>query len=276
MVQYLVSTTMLPRAIGKDFTDYTAIPMVISQLEVDGVELVFLPEWDTRFAPITKTSADWDSCQKISVSDIANWIKQHQINVPSVHLNRDIGNLLCSNDLTLIKRGEKILEENLAAASTLKTEVVVLHLWDTYKNKIDIIELYNRVYEICKTYSLKLTIENIPLSDQTITTLQAWSILKKLMPDHYGFTLDLNWCSLYDNFEELLSMIKSIHNIHVQGYVNHHLNIIEPRVGNLDLMSSISRLKNLNYNKYITLELSKAADLSDFTQALKLIRRQFE
>ncbi len=272
MVQYLVSSAMLPKAIGKEFTDYTAIPIVYSQLEVDGIELVLLPEWDNHYPPITPTSADWNLCQKISGVEIINCFKQLQINIPSIHLNRDIGNLLCSNDQMLVERGQRILEENLEVASKLNSDIVVLHLWDTFKKQINIKDLFNKVYEVSQYFSVKLTIENIPISVQSINSLQAWSTLKKIMPNEYGFTLDLNWCSLYDNFEELLKEFSSIYNIHVQGYLNEHKRLV-PRVGNLDLMKSIDKLKSLNYNHYITLELSKVTDVSDFIQSLKVIRK---
>src|SRR5690554_5923438 len=157
MIQFIVSTASLPIAMGKEFTDFHAIPHACSKLDIDGVELAFLPEWDSSAPPITPTSSNWNTAQKVNVIDLANYIKKNAINVPSVHLNRDIGSLLCS-DMSNIKRGQKILEENLVAACLLNSEIAVLHLWDTYKEKIDINFLFKKVYEVSQKYPIKIAI----------------------------------------------------------------------------------------------------------------------
>lgn len=59
MKKYLVSRGVLPMAVGRPFFDYTAIPEALSTLAVDGLELVFLPEWDAEHPPLIPTSAEW-------------------------------------------------------------------------------------------------------------------------------------------------------------------------------------------------------------------------
>lgn len=274
MNKILVSSAILPKSIQHDFTDYTVIPQVVKQLDVDGIELVFLPEWDSDHPPLTPTSANWNTTPKINEHNLVNYILSHNINVPSIHLNRDIGNLLCSKDPNQIEIGQKILDQNLKACDLINADIAVLHLWDTYLQNINLTELFKRVYEVSQTYSVRLTIENIPISNQTINSEQAWSLLSEMMPKHYGFTLDLNWCSLYNNYHELIKYFDSIYNVHVQGFINQDKQLI-PRVGNLNLLACLENLKELNYNKYVTLEMNRVNDLSDFIQALKLIKRFF-
>ena len=147
-MQRLVSTATLPMAVGKAFFEYEGIYEASKQLDVDGVELVFLPEWDQRWAPVTPTSADWRTTPKATPLEIADMCLSLSISVPVVHLNRDIGTRLCSPDREDVLRGQNVLSENLAAASTLNSEIGVLHLWDTYAESIDTDKLFERVTEV--------------------------------------------------------------------------------------------------------------------------------
>lgn len=79
MQGYLVSTAVLPVGVGKQLFDYTGIPEGLGLLEADGVELVFLPEWNTSGPPLTPTSADWARTPKISVRDLAEYILSNGI-----------------------------------------------------------------------------------------------------------------------------------------------------------------------------------------------------
>jgi|SRR5690554_57867 len=270
MKKYLISTTILPNATGKHFYEYSSIPTVVKQLDIDGIEFVFLPEWDEISRPLTPTSADYNTIKKIKVHEVAEFIKASSIKVYSVHINRDVGNYLCSNDDGLILRGKQILNENLLGAKELKAELVVIHLWDTYNDALDINKLYKMVYEVSKQYSLKIAYENIPISDNTLSNYKVWKKLYNIIPENHGFTLDLNWCSFNNDFDKLITFIDKIYNIHVQGYLDN--NVLKPRFGNLDLLSCLKTLKENNYNNFITLELSKVCNIKECITAINLIR----
>jgi len=273
-MQRLVSTATLPMAVGKAFFEYEGIYEALKQLDVDGVELVFLPEWDQRWAPVTPTSADWSITPKVTPSEIADMCLSLGIAVPVVHLNRDIGTRLCSPDREDVLRGQNVLSENLAAASTLNSEIGVLHLWDTYAESIDTDKLFERVTEVCDDYRIRLAIENIPVSAVNYTVSDAWSRLCDIMPQHHGFTLDLNWCSLYDNFIELTAHLDRVLDVHVQGAVTTNSSgtrTMVPRVGRLDILDSLAKLCGMGYDRFATLELNRPTGLSDFEVALGMI-----
>lgn len=275
MKKYLVSTGVLPLCVGKDFYDYTGIIEAYKVLNVDGVELVFLPEWDSNHAPLTPTSANWGSTPKIKITDLIDLCIRNELSVPVVHINRDVGNMLCSENKETILEGQNILNENLSGASILKSKIAVLHMWDTYNKSLDLKKLFNKVYEVSSNYKIQVAIENIPISDKKLTQEKAWELLKSIMPQNYGFTLDLNWCSLYNNFVELKRYKNKILNVHVQGYLSlvreNHYTLV-PRVGNLDIINSLYELCRLGYDGYITLEMNKPEGENDFKRALKIIR----
>lgn len=276
MKRYLVSTGTLPMAVGKEFCDYQGIFEAIRELTVDGIELVFLPEWDRRHPPLTPTSADWNSTPKIEPSEVVDLCLAEGLSVPVVHINRDVGNMLCSTERERVLEGQRILGENLAGACVLGSKIAVLHMWDTYAESIDVEHLFSKVHEVAKDCQIQLAIENIPLSDRNLTMAKAWQLLREIMPEAYGFTLDLNWCSLYDNLAELKTHVDRVLDVHIQGAVS--LNddgacVIRPRAGQLDIVSSLAELCELGYDGFMTLELNRPKGLGDFKAALDLVRR---
>ncbi len=46
MVEYLISSTVLPIAVNESFTHYRAITEAFEKLDVSGLEFTFLPEWE--------------------------------------------------------------------------------------------------------------------------------------------------------------------------------------------------------------------------------------
>lgn len=272
--QVLVSTATLPMAVGRAFYDYEGIFEAYEKLNVDGAELVFLPEWDSSLPPVTPTSADWRITSRIEPSEIVDPCASRGIPVPAVHINRDVGTRLCSTSREDVLRGQSMLNENLTAASVVGSEIGVLHLWDTYSGSIDIVTLFDRVHEVSKDYEIKLAIENIPISDASLTISRVWEQLQEIMPQDHGFTLDLNWCSLYDNFAELVAHIDRIVHVHVQGAVSRTSDGAEtmvPRVGQLDILGSLTELCSMGYDRTITLELNRPTGLHDFEAALGMI-----
>lgn len=272
MNDILVSTGTIPLATKDNFSDYYVIESICSQLDIDGVEFVILPEWDQDNRPLTPTSAKWSESIKPSHDELLSYIKNTKLNPKVIHCNRDIGNYLCSNKEDMVTKGLRILDENLLFAKEIHANVAVLHLWDTYSNKIDIEKLFNMVFSVGKKYDFSLAIENIPISDKSLSQKAIWEMLESIMPPNYGFTLDLNWCSLYNNFNELILYHKRILNVHVQGNIS--ASGLRPRVGDLNLMDCLKTILLHGYQGYITLELCNPKEVKDFVEAIKLIKNE--
>ena len=93
--------------------------------------------------------------------------------------------------------------KNLVGASELGSEIAVLHLWDTFSKDLDLERTFDRAYKVSKHHQIRIAVENIPISDKKLTQETAWGLLTQMMPPDYGFTVDLNWSSLYNNFPQL-------------------------------------------------------------------------
>ncbi|MFW5946736.1 MAG: hypothetical protein ACOCTN_07710 [Candidatus Natronoplasma sp.] len=94
------------------------------------------------------------------------------------------------------------------------------------------------------------------------------------MAERHGFTLDLNWCSFYDNFADLKAFGDRILNVHLQGYVSEKNdgNTVKPRKGELEILRALEKFCGEDYDGYVTLELNKVQGLEDFRTALRLMK----
>ncbi len=273
MVDYLVSSTVLPIAVEESFTHYEAIPEAIEKLDVCGLEFTFLPEWDPSQPPLGRTAADWENCPKPTMDDIVDTVGR--INTPIVHINRDVGDMLCSEDEERVEKGMDILRENLETAERLGSEIAVMHLWDTRAEHLDLEELWGEVGSIAQDHEeISIAVENVPISDERLEVESAWDKLTDLMDKRHGFTLDLNWCSFYDNFEGLIAYRDKIMNVHLQGYVSRDDEEVtmKPKTGDLDILEALEEFCKSGYDDYITLEMNKLRGLEDYRTAVSLMK----
>ena len=273
MVRHLVSTTFIPMAVGEYFTDYKAIPDAFDRLDVSGLEFTFLPEWSTDRPPLGRTSAGWEDCPRPSYDDLIDTLEE--IPTPTVHINRDVGDMLCSKDEDIVERGKNTLEDNLAAAEKIGSDVAVIHLWDTRAEHIDLEDLWKKIEAIAERYDqISIAVENVPISAEKLDVEKAWRELDSLISERHGFTLDLNWCSFYDNFSELKEFKDRILNVHLQGYVSkeNDESTLKPRKGELDILRTLEKFCKEGYDRYITLEINKPGDIGYFKRAISLMK----
>jgi sugar phosphate isomerase/epimerase len=269
MKKYLIATSILPNVVGQEFYDYLAIPKAFKLLDLDGIEFVFLPEWEKEFLPITANS-NYLPVKNVSVDEVTTYIKESHTPVYTIQISSNVGNYLCSEEEELVLKGKDLLNENLRGAVNLNAELVVIRLWDTYLDVIDINKLFKMVFEVSKQYNLKITYENIPISDKSLSNYEVWKKLYAIMPENHGFTMDLNYCSLYDDFSKLQEFADKIYNIHVHGFIQN--NVLKPRFGNIDISSCLKSMKELNYDNFVTLELTRVSSIDECRIAIALMK----
>jgi hypothetical protein len=184
-----ISTAPLTALFGKPYYDLDTTIEVVQLLKttVDGVEFQNLAEWDStcppRDDPENERVFAWHRSRKYTRTEIQSVIQGVHINVLSVHANRDVGILLCSEDEDDIRRGENLMHASLSLAQTLGAGICVFHFWDPSK------------------------VENIPCNYQTPFELASrfrW------------VTLDIRWATKYDELEKFEN-VRNIVNIHLRG-----------------------------------------------------------
>lgn len=247
-----VSASPLTHIIKKPYYDLQSTIKVMNLLyhvkAVDGFEVQNLAEWCRENPPrddvTNERRAAWDRSPKYSPIDIKELLQG--LPILSVHANRDIGILLCSNDENDIARGKNLLHESLWLAERIGAPVCVFHLWDTWKPDFDILFLKTILCEAASHYpGVKASVENVPTHMKGVTPFD-------LVKDFEWITLDLRWAALYDEFDKFGSLINRIVNIHLRGKLQNGRWVLDRAP--FEFYGALTTIKNWGYQKLLTLE----------------------
>ena len=217
-------------------------------LECDGFELMLYETW-------------YDI-----LDTIASDIKTAKVNVPVVHADKFIGELLSRNEGDDYNTAISNFEKNCILASEIGAKLLVLHLWGGIPSDKNIkfnFECYPLLNEIAKKYSLLLTIENVVCNQQNPMT--HLNTLHSLYPD-ISFTFDTKMAAFHNEMDLLYepewkwlfseNFVRHIHlNDYAGGYKDwSNLRVSHPGEGHIDLERFFKHIKNLNYRDTFTLE----------------------
>ena len=210
----------LARLIGKPFYDLEAnvevMERVWAESVLDGFEFQNLAEWDAANPPRDegeRRPAYWTDSRKYAVDQIADTILETGLPILSVHANRDVGILLCSDRAEDFARGKRLVGESLWLASKVGADACVFHLWDTWKGAFDVGRLRGVLDEIAPRYpDVRASVENVPTHLPGRTPLD-------LASEFHWITLDLRWAALYDEWERFEALAGRIANVHLHGRV---------------------------------------------------------
>lgn len=213
-----LSTAQANNIAGKQYYDLFASIEFMKYMQqkdiIDGIEFQILEEWDAKVPPIDnreKRLVAWDNSLKYSIDDIAALLKEAGINILSVHAKRDIGLYLCSSIWNDVEEGKRLLDETLYFANKIGARLCIFHLWDTWKEEINIEFLYEILTKITSKYpTIKASIENVPTHMKGCTPFE-------LVKHFEWITLDLHWAALYNNLENFVKIKDKIVNVHLRG-----------------------------------------------------------
>jgi len=140
------------------------IRRIFSESVVDGFELQLEPEWDSENPPLTDADwADWTKTPKYTAEEIIELFKKESFPILSVHASRDVGSYLCSKREHDWEKGKRVIYDSLLVAESLKAEVCVFHLWDTWKTSFDVHRLGKTLLSVADQFpKVEASVENIP------------------------------------------------------------------------------------------------------------------
>ncbi|HOJ12475.1 MAG TPA: hypothetical protein PK733_18075 [Clostridiales bacterium] len=255
----LISLSIAPAiaAVGKQYCDLFGSIELMKDIEhrciIDGFEFQMLEEWDESTPPMDRQDRRLDvwlnSC-KHSVHKIISLIKETSLRILSVHAKRDIGIYLCSNKLSDVEEGKRLINEALRFASEINSPICVFHLWDTWKENFDI-DFLNEVFsKISLEYpNVKASIENVP------THLKGYTPYD-LAKQFQWITLDLQWAALYNEFEKFIELKDRIVNIHLRGELESSRWVMKDyQFDFYEVLNTI--IENWNYRGLLTMEPTK-------------------
>jgi hypothetical protein len=268
----LISVSSAPVAgLGdKEYYDLVGTVKVIREIlgesVVDGFELQLQPEWDSENPPLTDTDwADYTKTPKYTAEDITELLRKENLPILSVHASRDVGSYLCSEGERDWKKGKSVIYDSLFIAESLKAEICVFHLWDTWKTSFNVGYLAETLLSIADQFpKVKASVENIP------THLKDYSPFQ-LVKSFKHVTLDLRWAALYDEFDQFESIIGNVVNVHLRGRLQEDKWILDR--SSFDFYEALEKLRQKwKYRGLLTVEPEGEINGTLFESFLKAMR----
>ena len=224
-----VTTAPLARLIGKRFYDLPGNIEVMQRLwqesVLDGFEFQNTAEWDTENPPRDegdRRRAYWMDSLKYTVDQIAAVLRRSGLPILSIHANRDVGICLCSDQPQAVDKGKRLIHESLSLAEWVGARVCAFHLWDTWKEALDLTFLRNVLDEIAHQYpAVKAAVENVPTHLPGCTPFD-------LVKEFEWITLDWRWAAVYDEWEKFESVKERIADVHLHGLVEGGRWVLDP------------------------------------------------
>jgi hypothetical protein len=243
---------------------------------IQGFEFQLLAEWNRRHPPKDDDPRysminNWNDSLKYNITEIASQLNDVRVPILSIHGNRDIGILLCSENHEDINNAKHLIIETANLAELVNAEICVFHIWDTKKESLNVYSLKEIVHKISAQFpKIKLTVENIPTSMPNLTPFE-------LIKDFKWITVDLRWCALYDELKKFSKIKQKIINIHVRGELDRNEWKLKNSPFTLEEAFDVV-LKQWNYKGVLTFEpeggLSKAKWVN-LINALNSIKLRF-
>src|SRR5215831_14767819 len=144
-MQLLCSTGTFSRF--PDLTDYRSILFYGPELEVDGFELMFYPDWSTE------------------IEDIASELLKSKLSFPAIHAEKGIGPALISSRAEEREQGWQWMQASCQLGKLLGSTVLIFHLWGfpDYDEKIEQnLQYLSDCVKIAEDCGLKLAVETVP------------------------------------------------------------------------------------------------------------------
>ncbi len=246
-IQLLCSTGTFSRF--PDLTDYRPILTYGPELEVDGFELMFYPDWSTE------------------IEQIATELLNSQLRFPAIHAEKGIGPALVSSRPEDRERGWQWMQESCKLGKLLGAKLVIFHLWclPVSDEKLEEnLQLLNSCIKIAEDCGLKLAVETIPCkyNDPLSNVYQAVEQEPGIL-----VALDTEFLSMHNQLEAALAADwlwkhNRVCHIHIKDYdgnlysTDNIRRYLHPGEGNINFPKFFDALKLHSFSGYISLETS--------------------
>lgn len=274
MKNYLsFSSSPLTRMIKAEYYDLESTLKAMRKLWkfsiLQGFELQHLAEWQKDFPPRDDDPrynryGTWKSSIKYKVEDIAEKVNKVGVPVLSIHGNRDIGILCCSDESKDVKNAKRLIAEAAIIAERVHAKICVFHMWDTNNNNYDLSIQNELINEIAINHpKIQLSVENIPTKLKNYTP---YDLVKKFK----WITLDLRWVAIYNELNKFFNIKDKIVNIHVRGTLEG--TELKLKGAPFTIYEAINLIKNdWNYKGLFTIEPEGGLNKASWEDLVKAI-----
>ncbi len=268
-MQLLCSTGTFSRF--PDLTDFHSILSIGPELEVDGFELMFYPDWPAQ------------------LDYIARALLASELNFPVIHAEKGIIPALISGKAAEVEQGWQWMHASSRLGKALKADLLIFHLWGypSYDEELERNLFYLKdCIEIAEDHGLKLAIETVPCKYG-----DPLSNIRRVLdqePDML-IALDTEFLAMHNQVEaayegDWLWEHKRVRHIHLKDYDNssdstgNTRRYLHPGEGNINFLELFKMLKLRNFSGTISLESSVvdqdgSRDISKLKQSLTWLRK---
>jgi sugar phosphate isomerase/epimerase len=269
MLQLLCSTGTFSRF--PDLTDYRSIFTFGSELEVDGFELMFYPDWSANLDHISKA------------------LLASELKFPVIHAEKGIIPALLSSKTDEVEQGWQWMHKNCVLGELLGCSLLIFHLWGfpTYDVELERNLFYLKdCIKIAEDYRLKLAIETVPCKyNDPLGNIHR--VLDQ-EPDML-IALDTEFLAMHNQLEaayqaDWLWQRNRVRHIHIKdydgsGYTSDTARrYLHPGEGSINFLEMFDILKLRQFSGNISLESSivdqdGSRDISKLKQSLAWLRQ---
>ena len=230
-----------------DFTDHRSILQYGPQLGVEGLEVLFYPDWYTI------------------LDQIASDLRASGLYFPVLHTEKNIGVALGSDNRAQREQAVSWLEENCRLGHLIGSHTIVLHLWgwpELDDNLANNLELLSECLDRADNYDLQLAIETIPTRVRDPLS----NIQQAVADDQRSqVALDTEFLAHHRQIEEVfeagwLWQEQRVRHVHIKDFNGHGLSsngkrqYLHPGEGNIDFTSFFAGLRQHNFAGTVSLE----------------------
>jgi sugar phosphate isomerase/epimerase len=271
-IQILCSTGAFSRY--PDYTNYRPILDYGPLLEVDGLELLFYPDWYPELEHI--------------VTDL----QRSGLKFPVIHTEKNIGVALGKAQESEREHGVHLLQANCSFGRSLGARVLVLHLWgwpELDDNLDNNLEHLHECIDIAAGYDIELAIETIPCrkSDPLSNVRRAVEC-----DGRSRIALDTEFLAKHEQIEtvfaaEWLWQQPLVRHVHIKDYDGQGFRedgsrkYLHPGQGHIDFVRFFQGLKQHNFSGSVSLEAPSIdkqgqVDIEKLRESLSFIRKNIE
>ena len=268
-MQLLCSTGTFSRY--SDHTGYQAILTYGPELEVDGFELMFYPDWTSE------------------IEQIAAGLARSGLHFPAIHAEKGIGPALVSSRAQVREQGRQWMTASCRLGSLVETNLLIFHLWGL-PDSDELFEQNLQMLEGCLSltdqFGLELAIETIPC-----TRADPLSNVRRAIERDARcvVALDTEFLALHNQLEEALKtdwlwQNNLVRHVHIKDYdggaysPDNYRRYLHPGEGCIDFTQFFAVLKQRRFSGYISLEASVVnrdgtRDMQRLKKSLTFLRR---
>jgi len=268
-MQLLCSTGTFSRY--SDHTGYQAILTYGPELEVDGFELMFYPDWTSE------------------IEQIAAGLARSGLHFPAIHAEKGIGPALVSSRAQVREQGRQWMTASCRLGSLVGANLLIFHLWGL-PDSDELFEQNLQMLEGCLSltdqFGLELAIETIPC-----TRADPLSNVRRAIERDARcvVALDTEFLALHNQLEEALKtdwlwQNNLVRHVHIKDYdggaysPDNYRRYLHPGEGCIDFTQFFAVLKQRRFSGYISLEASVVnrdgtRDMQRLKKSLTFLRR---